>query len=75
MSKPIGLTQAAQYEIRVKGELDARWQTWFEGMTITIGDDETMISGTVADQAALHSLLTRIRDLGLPLLAVNQIEG
>ncbi len=74
MSKVIGLTQAAKYEIRVKGELDARWQTWFEGMTITASADETIIRGTVADQTALHSLLTRIRDLGLPLIAVNQIE-
>ncbi len=75
MSKSIGLTQAAQYEIRVKGELDARWQAWFEGMTITASDDETSICGMVADQAALHSLLLRIRDLGLPLIAVNQIEA
>ncbi len=75
MSKPIGLTQAAVYEIRVRGTLDARWQLWFEGMTITTVDDETLIRGTVADQAALHSLLTRIRDLGLPLIAVNQIEA
>ena len=74
MSKAIGLTQAARYEIRVKGELDARWQSWFEGMTITMVDDETIFSGTVADQAALHSLLMRIRDLGLPLIAVNQVE-
>jgi hypothetical protein len=75
MSKSIGLTQAGQYEIRVKGVLDARWQTWFEGMTITTSDDETIIRGTVADQAALHSLLLRIRDLGMPLIAVNQIEA
>ena len=74
MSKAIGLTQAAQYEIRVKGELDARWQAWFEGMMITTVDDETIFSGTVVDQAALHSLLMRIRDLGLPLIAVNQVE-
>jgi len=74
MSKAIGLTQAAKYEIRVKGELDARWQAWFEGMTITTVDDETIFSGTVVDQAALHSLLMRIRDLGLPLIAVNQVE-
>jgi hypothetical protein len=74
MKNTIGLTQAGQYEIRVKGALDARWQTWFEGMTITASDDETIIRGTVADQIALHSLLTRIRDLGLPLIAVNQIE-
>jgi hypothetical protein len=75
MSKSIGLTQAAQYEIRVRGELDARWQSWFEGMTITTEDDATIIRGTVADQVALHSLLLRIRDLGLPLIAVNQIEA
>jgi hypothetical protein len=75
MSKPIGLTQAAKYEIRVKGELDARWESWFEGMTIAVVDDETLISGTVSDQAALHSLLMRIRDLGLPLIAVNQVES
>jgi len=74
MSKAIGLTQAAKYEIRVKGELDARWQAWFEGMMITTVDDETIFSGTVVDQAALHSLLMRIRDLGLPLIAVNQVE-
>ena len=74
MNAAIGLTKAAQYEIRVKGELDTRWQSWFEGMTITAGDDETIIRGTVADQVALHSLLTRIRDLGLPLIAVNPIE-
>ena len=74
MSKSIGLTQAAPYEIRVKGVLDARWQAWFEGMAITPGDDETVIRGMVADQAALHSLLLRIRDLGLPLIAVNQME-
>jgi hypothetical protein len=74
MNTSIGLTKAAQYAIRVKGILDPRWQSWFEGMTIATGDDETIISGTVADQVALHSLLTRIRDLGLPLLAVNRIE-
>ncbi len=74
MDKSIGLTKAARYEIRVKGELDARWESWFDGMTITPGDDETIICGTVTDQAALHSLLLRIRDLGLPLIAVNQIE-
>ena len=74
MNTSIGLTKAAQYEIRVKGALDTRWQTWFEGMTITASDDETILRGTVVDQTALHSLLTRIRDLGLPLIAVNQID-
>ncbi len=74
MSKSIGLTQATRYEIRVKGELDTCWQAWFADMTITVSDDETIIRGTLADQAALHSLLARIRDLGLPLIAVNQVE-
>jgi hypothetical protein len=74
MRKLIGLTQATVYEIRVKGVLDTRWQSWFEGMTITPGDDETIIRGTVAAQATLHSLLTKIRDLGLPLIAVNQVK-
>ena len=75
MSKSIGLTQAAEYEIRVKGELDARWESWFDGMTITSGGNETIIRGTLADQTALHSLLQRIRDLGLPLIAVSQLEA
>jgi hypothetical protein len=75
MKNTPGLTQAGQYEIRVKGALDARWQTWFEGMTITASGDETIIRGTVADQVALYSLLLRIRDLGLPLIAVNQLEA
>lgn len=74
MKSTIGLTQAGQYEIRVKGVLDGRWQSWFEGMTITASDDETILRGAIADQVALHSLLTRIRDLGLPLIAVNQID-
>ncbi len=73
MSKPIGLTQAAQYEIRVQGELDARWQSWFEGMTITVADGETIIHGVLTDQAALHSVLAKTRDLGLPLIAVNAV--
>jgi hypothetical protein len=75
MMTGIGLTSAAQYEIRVQGELDTRWQAWFEGMTITPGDGETIIRGWLADQAALHSLLMRIRDLGLPLIAVTYIES
>ncbi len=75
MKNAIGLTQAGQYEIRVKGALDARWQTWFEGMTMAASDDETIIRGMMTDQAALHGLLAQIRDLGLPLIAVNQIQA
>jgi hypothetical protein len=62
-------------KIRVKGRIDEHWSDWFEGLTITHTDqDETILSGTVVDQAALYGILTRIRDLGLPLISVNRIE-
>jgi hypothetical protein len=61
------------YEIRVKGHLDSRWSVWFDGLTISnLPDGEALLSGTLADQAALHGVLMKVRDLGLPLLAVNQ---
>jgi hypothetical protein len=69
------------YEIRIKGHLDRRWAEWFEGMVITPEDDgETLLVGPVADQAALHGLLRKVRDLGLPLISVtraqtDQIDG
>ena len=63
-----------RYEIRVKGHLDARWTAWFDGLTLTHGSDgTTIIHSPVADQAALHGLLQKIRDLGLPLISVNHI--
>ena len=62
------------YEIRVKGHLDARWAAWFDGLAITHGSDgTTVIHGPVADQAALHGLLQKVRDLGLPLISVNHV--
>jgi len=72
---PAGCHQnPGRYEIRVKGHLDARWAAWFDGLTLTHGSDgTTIISGPVADQAALHGLLQKIRDLGLPLISVNHI--
>lgn len=64
-----------RYEIRLKGHLDEKWASWFEGMTLTReACGETLLQGQVADQAALHGLLRRIRDLGLPLLSVFQVE-
>jgi hypothetical protein len=67
--------QPGWYEIHLKGHLDARWATWFDGMTLTReGDGTTRIRGPVADQAALHGLLRRVRDLGLPLLSVTRLE-
>ncbi len=63
------------YHIRVKGNLDRRWSDWFDGFGITPqAGDETLLTGPVADQAALHGLLNKIRDLGLPLLLVKR-EG
>ena len=64
-----------RYEIRVKGRLDTRWAAWFDGLTLTHGSDgTTIIHGPVADQAALHGLLQKIRDLGLPLISVNHVD-
>ena len=64
------------YEIRIKGELDAVWSDWFADMAVeTAVPGETLLRGSLPDQAALHGLLARIRDLGLPLLSVNKIEN
>ena len=64
-----------RYEIRVKGHLDTRWAAWFDGLAIAHGSDgTTIIHGPVADQAALHGLLQKIRDLGLPLISVNHVD-
>jgi hypothetical protein len=59
------------YQIRIKGHLGSQWTDWFEGMTITLEDNgETLLTGPVTDQAALHGLLKKVRDLGLPLVSV-----
>ena len=64
------------YQIRVKGNLDRKWSDWFDGFTIVSqADNETLLIGPVADQAALHGLLARVRDLGLPLLLVKRVEN
>jgi len=62
------------YEIHFQGRLDPRWATWFDGLDVTDGPDGTsVLRGPVADQAALHGLLSRLRDLGLPLLSMTQV--
>ena len=62
------------YEIRVQGHLDRRWSNWFEGLTISYeGDGSTVLRGPLADEAALHGVLIKVRDLALPLLAVNRV--
>ena len=66
---------AQHYEIRLKGHLEARWSKWFDGLAITLEENgNTLLSGPVADQAALHGLLKKVRDVGLPLLSVNSVE-
>ena len=62
------------YEIRVQGRLDQCWSTWFEGLTISYEDDDiTMLHGPIGDEAALHGILIKVRDLALPLLAVSRV--
>ena len=63
-----------QYQIRVKGQLDERWTDWFEGMNVKSEGGVTTLSGPLNDQAALHGILSRIRDLGLPLISAQQSE-
>ena len=63
------------YEIRLQGQLEARWEAWFDGLAITQDPDgNTLLSGPLADQAALHGVLKKVRDLGLPLLSVNPVQ-
>ncbi|HEY8282213.1 MAG TPA: hypothetical protein VIG28_06995 [Leifsonia sp.] len=69
-------TQGTRYEIRVTGHLDERWSAWFDDFAVRADPDgSTSITGSIVDQAALHGVLTRVRDLGLELLSVAQIAG
>ena len=62
------------FEIRLQGQLDTRWASWFDGLTITQTEEgDTLLTGPVADQSALHGLLKKVRDLGIPLRSVSQI--
>jgi hypothetical protein len=63
------------YQIRIKGHLGREWTDWFEGLTVTLEDDgTTLLTGLVIDQAALHGLLKKVRDLGMPLVSVGPVE-
>lgn len=63
------------YQFRIKGHLRHQWMDWFEGLAITLEEDgDTLLTGTVIDQAALHGLLKKVRDLGMPLISVNSVE-
>ncbi len=67
--------QPVVYQIRIKGHLGHQWTDWFEGLTITLEEDgDTLLTGPVIDQAALHGLLKKVRDLGMPLVSVSPVE-
>lgn len=67
--------QPVVYQIRIEGHLDHQWADWFSGMSVTLEENgDTLLTGPVADQAALFGLLKKIRDLGLPLISVNCVE-
>jgi hypothetical protein len=69
------LNQPTIYEIRIKGHLDRQWTDWFGGLSITREDNgETLLTGLVIDQAALHGLLKKVRDVGIPLLSVTRVQ-
>ena len=66
--------QSMVYQIRITGHLGRQWTDWFEGLTITLEDNgDTLLTGPVPDQAALHGLLKKVRDLGMPLISINRV--
>lgn len=74
MQRIIEMVEAAEYEIRVQGKLEARWSEWFDGLSISeVGGNETLIKGIVADQAALRGILEKVWDLNLVLISVRRL--
>jgi hypothetical protein len=68
--------QPVVYQIRIKGHLGPQWTEWFEGMAVTREENgDTLLTGPVVDQAALHGLLRKVRDLGMPLLSVSRVDA
>jgi len=68
--------QPMVYEFKIKGHLGSQWADWFEGLTIKLEDDgDTLLTGLVLDQAALHGLLKKVRDLGMPLISVIRVKS
>jgi hypothetical protein len=67
--------QSDMYQIRVRGHLDIRWSDWFDGFVFVSDDGDTILTGTVVDQAALHGILAKIRDLGLSILLVEMVAS
>jgi hypothetical protein len=76
MSRLQGPDEQVVYRIRLRGQIDARWSEWFHGLAICPqANGDTLLTGPVRDQAALHGLLAKVRDLGLPLLSVERVEA
>jgi hypothetical protein len=68
-------SQPVVYQIKIKGQLNSQWTDWFEGLKITLEENgDTVLTGLVVDQAALHGLLKKVRDLGMPLVSVSPVE-
>ncbi len=76
-ASPVGRrTGSPRYEVRLKGHLEPRWAAWFDGLDLTTEEDgTTALRGPVVDQAALHGVLQRVRDTGLPLISVHQLDA
>ena len=75
MNSKSDLGQPLAYQIRIKGHLGDQWTDWFDGLAITLEDNgDTLLTGSVPDQAALHGLLRKVRDLGMPLVSVTPIS-
>lgn len=75
MNNSRSFDESATYHIKVKGILEPSWSDWFDGLTIEVdGCDQSVLAGVVADQAALHGMLAKLRDLGLPILLVERKE-
>lgn len=72
---PSHQSRSVVYQIRIEGHLGSQWTDWFEGLTITVEEDgTTLLTGPVIDQAALHGVLRKVRDLGMPLVSVHLVE-
>ena len=75
LDRESGPSQPVIYQIRIRGHLGRQWAAWFEGLAITLSDNgETLLTGPVVDQAALHGVLKRVRDLGMPLVSVSPLQ-
>ena len=76
MSDKLDPNQPTIYQIRIRGHLGQQWTDWFPGLTITLEENgDTLLTGPVVDQPALHGLLKKVRDLGMPLLTVHRLES